>query len=87
MTTPNIKAAYSLDDETARALARLARRWNVSESEALRRAICAAAGPEPKSPSERMAALKKLQDSLKERGVDFDQWQREAWAIRHGVDP
>ena len=87
MTVPSSKATYALDDETAHALARLAQRWNVSESEALRRAICAAAGPEPASPDERMAALKKLQDSLKERGVDFDQWQREAWAIRHGADP
>ena len=62
MPTPNIKATYSLDDETARALPRLAQHWNVSQPEALRRAICTAAGPEPTSPSERMIALQTPHD-------------------------
>ncbi|MDE2788536.1 MAG: hypothetical protein OXL37_18025 [Chloroflexota bacterium] len=86
---PGIKTTYTLDDESARALATLAQRWNVAEPEALRRALLQAASqydPIP-SPGERLAALDLLQKSLAERGVDFDAWAREAWAIRHGADP
>ena len=39
MATPTIKSTYSLDVESVRALDDLARRWQVSKSEALRRAI------------------------------------------------
>lgn len=89
MTVPSIKTTYTLDEETARALATLAQRWNVAGTEALRRALMQAASqydPIP-SPEERLAALDRLQKSLAERGVDFDAWAREAWAIRHGADP
>ena len=89
MTTPNIKTTYTLDDESARALAKLAQHWNTTESEALRRALLQVAssyGP-ILSPEERLAALHRLQKSLVERGVDFDAWAREAWEIRHGIDP
>ena len=88
MATPNIKTTYTLDDESARALATLAQHWNVTESEALRRALLQVAssyGP-ILSPEERLAALNRLQKSLAERGVDFDAWAREARAIRHGTD-
>ena len=89
MTTPDIKATYTLDDESARALAKLAHHWKVTESEALRRALLhVASGYGPVlSPEERLAALHRLQKSLAERGVDFDAWAREARAIRHGDDP
>lgn len=89
MTVPNIKTTYTLDDESTHALATLARHWNVTESEALRRALLqAASGYGPVlSPEERLAALDRLQKSLAERGVDFDAWAREARAIRHGDDP
>lgn len=43
MATTTIKATYSLDPDTVRLLERTARRWRVSKSEALRRAIRAAA--------------------------------------------
>jgi hypothetical protein len=39
MPAATAKATYSLDPETVRSLERLARRWAVSKSEALRRAI------------------------------------------------
>ncbi len=89
MTAPNIKATYLLDEESARALATLAHHWNMTESEALRRALLqAASGYGPVlSPEERLAALDRLRASLAERGVDFDAWAREAWEIRHGIDP
>lgn len=88
MTTPNIKATYTLDDETARALAKLARHWNLTESEALRRALLQlASGYGPiLSPQERLEALQRLRASLAEHGVDFDAWEREAYALRHGDD-
>ena len=88
MTTPNIKTTYTLDDESARALATLAQHWNTTESEALRRAVLkAASGYGPiLSPEERLAALDRLRASLAERGVDFDAWAREARAIRYGDD-
>ena len=43
MAIPKIKETYSLDAETVRLLERVSRRWGVSKSEALRRAIRAAA--------------------------------------------
>jgi hypothetical protein len=43
MAIPKIKATYSLDAETVRLLERVSRRWGVSKSEALRRAIRASA--------------------------------------------
>jgi hypothetical protein len=39
MAIPKLKATYSLDAETMRVLERVAARWGVSKSEALRRAI------------------------------------------------
>ena len=46
MTIHRIKGTYSLDAGTVRELDRLARRWKTSKSEALRRAIRAAAAAE-----------------------------------------
>jgi hypothetical protein len=42
MAVTSIKSTYSLDPETVRRLERMAERWKVSKSEALRRAIRAA---------------------------------------------
>jgi predicted transcriptional regulator len=39
MAIPKIKTTYSLDAETVGLLERLARKWDVSKSEALRRVI------------------------------------------------
>jgi len=58
-----IKATYALDVETIRTLARMARRWNVSKSEALRRAIHSAA--KQRANVDALKALDKLQKSLK----------------------
>ena len=89
MTTTKTKITYSLDDELAQALAKLAAHWKVPESEALRRAVLqVASGYRPVlSREERLAALDQLRDSLAARGVDFDAWAREAYALRHGDDP
>ena len=42
-SNPKVKATYSLDQATVRLLERVSRRWGVSKSEALRRAIRASA--------------------------------------------
>jgi hypothetical protein len=64
MAIPKIKATYALDPETVRALERMARRWKVSKSEALRRAIRAAAEQETTEAEVALAALDRMQRLL-----------------------
>ena len=65
MATPTIKSTYVMDLGTVQALERIARRWRVSKSEALRRAIRAAAEQPPPESGEALRALDQLQRSLK----------------------
>lgn len=83
MATQTIKTTYSLDVETARMLEAMARRWNVSKSEALRRAIWAAArqGP-PNEGRDVLKALDSLQRSLNLSSEAADQWKKSARAER-----
>ena len=55
MAIPIVKATYSLDVNTVKALERMAKRWAVSKSEALRRAIRAAAANDSPDGAERAA--------------------------------
>jgi hypothetical protein len=57
-----IRSTYALDKETVERLANLARQWNVSKSEALRRAVRAA--DRGISGDDRVAALDALQASV-----------------------
>ena len=82
MAVTSIKSTYSLDVETVRMLESLARRWKVSKSEVLRRAIRAAAGEVSPRAREKLEALRKLQASVKARGVDLAAWEREVRATR-----
>lgn len=72
MARLTIKATYALDPESVAALEGIARRWRVSKSEALRRAIHAASTNQRMTPSPALAALDKLQatTSLDEAGAD-----------------
>jgi hypothetical protein len=81
MAIPRIKATYSLDVETTRILERVAERWGVSKSEALRRAIQAAAAAEPKM-NDATAALDRLQDALSLTETAAAAWARNARAER-----
>ena len=81
MAIPKIKATYSLDAETVRLLERLARKWEVSKSEALRRAIRASAGAEPQA-DDPLAVLDRLQKSLGLTKAAADAWVRENRAMR-----
>jgi predicted transcriptional regulator len=77
-----VKSTYSLDHNTLKKLRQLARSWQVSKTEVVRRAISAAAERELPIPSEkRMAAIDALRKSMRGRGVDFERWKRE---IRRG---
>lgn len=75
-----VKATYSLDPGTVRSLEGLARRWGVSKSEALRRAIKGAA--EPDDPARRLELLDRVVKSYGLSRRDADAWVRESRAIR-----
>lgn len=75
------KSTYSLDPSTLANLNRLAHRWQVSKTEAVRRAVRQAAEGEPVSPEERIAALHELQKWAAEKKVDLKKWQK---SIRDG---
>lgn len=76
------KSTYSLGSETLKKLRQLARSWQVSKTEAIRRAISAAAERDRPIPWEkRMAAIDALRRSMRARGVDFEKWKRD---IRRG---
>ena len=74
MAVTTIKSTYSLDVETVRQLEAMARRWKVSKTEALRRAIRAAARQHPTEAQGKLEALERLQSSL-----DLNQVERERW--------
>jgi DNA repair photolyase len=70
------KATYSLDATSLDRLQRLARRWQVSKTEVLRRALRQAAETDAPSRAERVAALHRLQQMTKERGIDLKKWRQ-----------
>jgi hypothetical protein len=80
MAISKIKATYSLDVETTRELARVARRWNVSKSEALARVIRKAAREEPDDP---LNALDTLQKQLDRHADTLRAWGEESRLERH----
>jgi hypothetical protein len=81
MATHTVKTTYSLDVETVRALDGLARRWNVSKSEALRRAIRASAEA-PSGELTPVQALDRLQRSLRLTTRSAARWAVAARAAR-----
>ncbi len=92
MATMTIKSTYSLDIETMQALETLAKRWRVSKSEVLRRVIKAAAAEDATRETGPLAALDRLQTSVREGGVDMKRWkkdmqaERRAWPDRWSPD-
>jgi hypothetical protein len=85
MAVTTIKSTYALDVETVRALERMARRWKVSKSEALRRAIRAAAGGEGPGAGGGVAALDALQQALALTPQKARAWARTARAERRAA--
>lgn len=85
MATPSVKTTLALDLETVRALDELARRWNVSRSEALRRAIRASAsGPNapPSASPQALRALDRLQKTLGVVPREAERWSASLRAER-----
>ena len=85
MAVTTIESTYSLDVESVRTLEALARKWRVPKSEVLRRAIRIAAMEERFDDCSKLAALDRLQDSLRERKVDISQWAHDARAERRAA--
>lgn len=78
MATTVVRSTYALDLDTVRTLDRLAERWSVSKSEALRRAVRhAAEHAAPKGPGA-LEALDALQVSLKLTRTKAEAWARAA---------
>jgi hypothetical protein len=75
-SSPKIKATYSLDPATVRLLERVSRRWGVSKSEALRRAIHASAAEKELS-NEKLEVLDRAQ-----REGDLTPARATAWKKR-----
>ena len=85
MARPSVKTTYALDLESVRTLDELARRWNVSKSEALRRAIRASAsGPYAPSSASRelLRSLDRLQKALGMAPREAERWSRSLRAER-----
>ena len=78
MARMTVRSTFALDPETVEALERLARRWDVSKSEAVRRVVTAAARVEEvDAGSDALQALDEVQGIL---GLDPD--RAEAWVRR-----
>jgi predicted transcriptional regulator len=76
MASTVIRTTYALDQETVRRLDSLARQWNVSKSEALRRAI-RTADARAGSPDDRLKALDALQASMRLTRSQAQAWVRQ----------
>jgi ribbon-helix-helix CopG family protein len=85
MAIPRIKSTYVMDVETVRALESIAQRWNVSKSEALRRAIRASAEQQPPEAPDALRALDQLQRSLKLTPARAREWARAVRAERRAA--
>jgi hypothetical protein len=84
MAILKMKSTYSMDSETVRLLEGLARRWKVSKSEALRRAIHGAADAEPAARGP-IAALEAAQRSMGLGPQHAARWQKRARAERRAA--
>jgi hypothetical protein len=83
MATTTVKTTYALDLETVGALDALARRWNVSKSEAMRRAIRASAAVHAVNvPPEPLQALDELQKVLALAPAAAARWSSQVRAER-----
>jgi hypothetical protein len=85
MASTTIKGTYSLDVETVQTLEEIARRWKVSKSEALRRAIQAAAAEAEPASEDPVQALDRLQKSLGLSTEAASRWEKRVRAERRAA--
>ena len=78
MARLSVKSTYSLDLSTVHALERLAKRWNVSKSEVLRRAVLMAEQAAQSGAPDSLQALDELQRSLGMTPARVKMWLQEA---------
>jgi hypothetical protein len=84
MALPTVKSTYVLDLESVDALERLAREWQVSKSEVLRRVLkTAAAGPA----HDRVALFRQLQQAAGLTAARADRWVARIRAERRASVP
>ena len=82
MPSSSVKATYSLDPETVRLLERMARKWNVSKSEALRRAIHLSSTTMPNETEAPLAAFDRLRASTTLGEPQVRRWLKDIAAER-----
>lgn len=82
MAEPLIRTTYALDAATVIRLDRLARRWGLSRSAALRKLVREAEAP---SAQDRQAAWQRLRGSLSHATAEA--WRRALRAERAAADP
>ncbi len=87
MARTSVKATYALDEATVRALEKMAQRWAVSKSEALRRAIRTAAALEVPAGRQHLDRLDRLQRALALSPARAKAWAREVRAERRAGSP
>jgi len=88
MAKITVRSTFALDPETVTALDRLARRWRVSKSDALRRIVNAASAVENvDATADALAALGELQDLLGLDARKAEAWIREIRAEREAGRP
>ncbi len=88
MAKMTVRSTFALDPETDGALERLAARWGVSRSEALRRAVATASRSEEVDPAaEALAALDALQDRMDLEEQAAREWIGVARAQRREARP
>jgi len=85
MAIPVIKTTYALDAETVQVLERMAQRWGTSKSEALRRAIRAAAAATNAEPDDAVTALDRLQRAAAVPPARAKEWVRAVRAERRAA--
>lgn len=85
MATQTIKTTYALDVDTVRMLEQMARRWGVSKSEALRRAIRTAAAQARDDEDSPLKVLDRLQRSASLSDTKAREWGRSTRATRRAA--
>jgi uncharacterized protein YerC len=76
MSNSSTKSTYTLDASTIRKLEHMARRWRVSKSEALKRAVKSVAVNGHKKETGALRALGRLQESLRLNPAKAREWAR-----------
>jgi hypothetical protein len=87
MARTSVKATYALDVASVRALEKMAQRWAVSKSEALRRAIHAAATADSPGGRQYLDQLDRLQRALALSPAKAKAWAREVRVERRAGSP